>query len=129
MQSRQQVSRRGFFRHAVGGTAAGAAQVIRVVTGPESPLPRQAWIIMRINWEYNDEYSSQEGEGTCDKVYFDKPAAEVACRALCEAFFRESPEEFGVWWDLYGLDSDTATWDDLLQAGFPHPYYIKELEP
>ena len=128
MKPTEHVSRRHFFRHAAGATAAGAVQAIGVVTGQEALVPRRAWIIMRVNWEYNDEYSFEGGESACEKVYLDEQPAQAACLALREQFFQESPEHFGVCWDAYGLDPDTATWDDLRQAGFPEPYYVKELE-
>jgi hypothetical protein len=127
MKPTGQVSRRGFFRQATGASAASAAQAIGVVTGQSPQAPPRAWIIMAVNWEYNDEFSFQEGEFACEKVYFDKQEADAACRALCETFFNDSPESFGVWWDMYEVDPDTATWDDLRKAGFPEPYYVKEL--
>ena len=128
MNPTESISRRGFFGHAAGATAAGIGQAIGVAASHETQSPPQAWIIMCLNWQYNDEYTYQEGEFACGKVYFDKQEAETACRALCEAFFQESPEDFGVWWDQYELDPDTATWSDLRQAGFPDPYYLMELK-
>lgn len=128
MNPAESVSRRGFFGHAVGATAAGIGQAIGGAAGHGIHSPPQAWIIMCLAWQYDDEYSFQEGEFACGKVYFNKPEAETDCRALCETFFQESPEEFGVRWDEYALDPDTATWADLREAGFPDPYYVMELE-
>ncbi len=121
MNSTDRVSRRGFFGRAVTGSAAGVA-------GQLMPLPSRAWTIMAINWEYDDECSFQEGERACGKIYFDEQEAQAACQKLCDEFFTESPEEFGVRWEIYELDPDTATWNDLREAGFPDPYYVLELK-
>jgi len=96
MQTTGPVSRRGFFRHAAGATAAGIGEAIGVAAGQDIQVPPQAWIIMCLNWQYNDEYSFQEGESACGKVYFDKQEAETACRALCDAFFEESRRVRGL---------------------------------
>lgn len=119
--STEPVSRRDFFQRAVSASAAGA------VTSQAPQPPARAWIIMAIYWQYNDEFSFEEGETACSNVYFDEQEAQTTCRKLCEEFFSESPDEFGVRWDIYEVDPDTATWDDLRQAGFPDPYYVKEL--
>jgi hypothetical protein len=96
---------------------------------PATTLPRRAWIIVGLHWEHNDEFAIPAGEFTGDKVYFEEQAAREACSALTNLFFAETPAEFGVCWDEFDLDPETATWDDLRQAGFPEPYSIKELEP
>lgn len=102
------------------------------VGAPSSPvpvaLPHRAWIIVGLHWEFNDEFSIPAGESTGDKVYFDEQAAQDACRALTDAFFQETPGEFGVCWDEFDLDPEVATWDDLRRAGFPEPFFLKELE-
>jgi hypothetical protein len=117
------VSRRGFFRHAAGATAAGAT------TGQSVPSPpSRAWTILGINWEYNDEFCYEAGEFIEPTVYFDEQEAIAACQKLTAAFFGESPQEFQPCWHVYEVDPDTATWDDLRQAGFPDPYSVKELE-
>lgn len=109
---------------------AGSARPAGAATSPSvAAVPRRAWIIVGLHWEYNDEFAIPAGEFTGDKIYFDEQAARDACRALTDTFFQESPAEFGVCWDEFDLDPDTATWDDLRRAGFPEPYYLKELEP
>ena|SRR6516225_1420936 len=115
------ISRRGFFQ-TMGSTAAGT------VTG-QQPLPERAWIILAINWVYNDEYHFPEGESADHHVYFDEQQAQAACQKLCAAFFADSPQEFQPLWDMYDVDPDTATWDDLRRDGFPDPYYVQELKP
>ncbi len=121
MHSSERVSRRGFFGRAATSAAAGVA-------GQPLQLPQRAWTIMAINWEYDDECSFQEGEWPCGKIYFDGQEAQAACQKLCDEFFTESPGEFGVRWEIYEVDPDTGTWDDLRRAGFPDPYYVLELK-
>lgn len=119
--SHDHISRRYFIQ-----TAAGAAAASGPLTAAQ--VPRRAWTILGINWEYNDEFCYEAGEFIEPTVYFDKQEAIAACQKLTDAFFGESPQEFAPCWDAYDVDPDTATWDDLRQAGFPNPYYVKELK-
>ncbi|MBI3864893.1 MAG: hypothetical protein HY290_23705 [Planctomycetia bacterium] len=121
MSAAEQVSRRGFFRRAAGATAAGA------VTRQAPQPPLRAWIIMALHWQYNDEFSFEEGESADDRLFFDQEQADDACKKLCDEFFTSSPQEFEPCWPAYDVDPDTATWDDLRSAGFPDPFYVKEL--
>ncbi len=120
--SNEQVSRRGFFRNAVTATALTAA-------GAPPPLPSKAWTIVGINWGYNDEFCYEEGEYVVGKVYFDEEVANAECQKMIAAFFSDTPQEFQPLWEQYEVDPETATWDDLRKAGFPDPYYVRELEP
>lgn len=122
---RHEVSRREFF-----GQAATASLV------PGIARPRQAWIIVALGWEYNDEFHYPEGQYPQPRLFYDRPEADATCRRLCDAFFAEqSPEEFEVDWSLYappraserGFDESTVTWDEVRAEGFPDPYFVLEL--
>jgi hypothetical protein len=100
------------------------------------PAPERAWIIVALGWEYNDEWSYQEGENPQKHVYFEKETAEAECRRLCDEFFAEqTPAEFQIDWDCYltdrrmepGFDETKVTWDEVRADGFPDPYYVLEL--
>lgn len=122
---RHGVSRRTFF-----GQAATASLV------PGITRPRQAWIIVALGWEYNDEFTYEEGQYPRPTLYYDRNEADAACKRLCDAFFAEqSPDEFEVDWSLYappraserGFDESTVTWDEVRAEGFPDPYSVLEL--
>jgi hypothetical protein len=115
--SRTDVSRRGFVQ-----------TVACADTRLAAPLPRRAWTILGVNWEYNDEFCYEAGAFLEPKMYFDEQEAIAACQKLCAEFFVQSPQEFEPCWIAYEVDPDTATWDDLRQAGFPDPYSVKELK-
>lgn len=117
------VSRRAFFRQAAGTTAASA------VSSPLPSVPAQAWIIVALGWEYNDEFTYPDGCYPESKVYFDRQVAETECRRLCDEFFvAQSPQEFEADFASYDVDPETGTWSDLQSAGFPDPFYVQELE-
>lgn len=46
--------------------------------------PLQAWCILELSWEYNDEYNYQpdNGGGTPVETYFDREKAERRCAEL-----------------------------------------------
>ena len=125
--SDQQVSRRGFFN----GVTTAAAETAGAALAPINKPPK-AWVIMGVNWEYNDECSFEEGEYVAsNKVYFDEQEAKTECDELCQFFYdQETPEEFQPNWNVFPEieDPSTATWKDMLDAGFPAPYFVKELE-
>lgn len=113
------ISRRDLFLMAAAGPLAAA---------PAPLKPAQAWIIVEQGWEYNDEVSYPEGEYVQPQLFYDQAAAQAHCQHLCEEFFGEqTPLEFEVDFEAYGCDIETATWADLLQAGFPPPYRLQEL--
>lgn len=120
--SNPRVSRRGFFRQAASTTVVGAAQTA-------AALPARAWVIVGVNWEFNDEWQYEAGECLEPQVYFDEQKAKDACKKLNEAFFAEQdPQEFQVDWNVYEVDDpDEATWDDVREAGFSDPYCVREL--
>ena len=121
------MTRRSFFGRAAVAPVAGMAAT------PE--LPKQAWVIVTPNWQYNDEYTYAEGEDVLPKVYFDQHEAEAECQRRCRQFFTtQTPQDFEVCFELYrdGFPEDateeTVTWEQLRNAGFPQPYWVKELE-
>ncbi len=119
-------TRRQFFGHAPAGAVA-------AFLGGEPP-PR-AWIVIEENWEYNDEFTYSVGELAHDALYYDRAAAEAACRNCNADFYRhQSPDDFGLDWSLYfpdGLPGDKlecdVTWDEVKAAGWTDPYFLREL--
>ena len=92
--------------------------------------------IVTPNWQYNDEYNYAEGEEVLPKVYFDQQRGRSrmppALRAvLCTTRRRwTSRWIFSSYRDELSEDAteDTVTWEQLLQAGFPEPFSVQELE-
>ncbi len=122
------VSRRAFFRQAV-------AAPIATTAGVNEALPKQAWIILEVNWGFNDEFTYEEGERALRTLYYTKEHAEQECQRLCDAFFAaETPQQFEVRFELYedafpaGTSEESVTWEQLRQAGFPNPYSVQELQ-
>jgi hypothetical protein len=122
------VSRREFF----GQMSASAAVAVAPIAAP----PPRAWIIVALNWEYNDEFSYQEGEFARTELFYDQETAEAECQRLCSQFFTEvypSPADFEPDWNWYDIgfgadfDETAVTWDQLRAVGFPDPYFIQEL--
>ena len=93
--------------------------------------PHTAWLIVALDWEYNDEFSyPTDGFHPRPQVYLDHAQAEAECRKLCDEFFTQTyptPQEFEPDWALYDCDPATATWAELRAAGFPDPYLVQEL--
>jgi hypothetical protein len=91
--------------------------------------PQEAWVIMELGWQYNDEVTYPEGEFLRTKMFLDKGAAEAECQRLCAEFFAaESPEEFEADFESFHLadrDPSTITWDELRAAGFPDPFSVE----
>lgn len=120
------MSRREFFGQAPAGAVAS-------LIAAESP-PR-AWIILQQGWEHNDEFSYPAGELAHSTLYYDRAAAEAACRQWNDEFYAEqTPAEFDVDWSLYfpeglpeDLDEASVTWDHLKEAGWEDPYSLREL--
>ncbi len=123
------LSRRAFFGQATAGSAAAAVTIA-------APPPPRAWILVWIDWQYNDEYSYAEGTSVSTELYYDRAAADVACRNRCDQFFQldyPTPADFQPDWDAYDLTRDPdfdeaqVTWAELRRAGFPDPYFVLEL--
>lgn len=95
----------------------------------EAPPPQQAWVIMELGWEYNDEFTYPEGEFLRTKMFLDKASAEAECQRLCAEFFAaETPDEFEVDYECFHLaerDPSTVTWDELRVAGFLDPFSVQ----
>lgn len=122
--SRNAVSRRGFFNQVAGAVAAPIAAVTPATT------TTKVWVIVGLNWEYNDEWTYQEGESPLPQVYFDEDVANAECQRMCDEFFAsQSPHDFEVDWNGLELDEDDDeqnTWGAVCDAGFPNPYYVME---
>jgi len=73
--------------------------------------------------------SATKRANSSNQGVFDKDEAVTVCQKLCADFYLQSPQEFDVNWVAYDVDPDTATWEDLHQAGFPDPYSVKEFMP
>lgn len=126
--SRKTFSRRAFLGQAAAGPAADLIS--------STPQPRNAWILVALGWEYNDEFTYPEGEYPQSVLYHDRAAADAECRRLCDEFFAaQTPEEFEIDWESYlpgcygrpDFDESTVNWDELRKAGFPEPFYVLEL--
>jgi hypothetical protein len=119
-------SRRAFFGRA-------ATAPLGAVGAARQALPSKGWIIVALDWEYNDQFT-YEGDGyhPQPKVYLDKAQAEAECRRQCDEFFTQTfptPAAFEPDWEMYpNCDPETATWDDLRRDGFPDPYFLQEVE-
>ena len=122
----EHVSRRRFFTNLV---TAGIGRLVRPIA-PVAPsqqgLPQQAWVIMELGWEYNDEFTYPEQKFLRSNMFLNKARSGAECERLCAEFFAaETPEEFEVDLEGYHLadrDPATVTWDELCAAGFPDPY-------
>ncbi len=125
------LSRRDFLAHL---PRAGAATLAHGTT-VRPATPRQAWLIVEVGWEHNDEFTHTAGEFPRTEVFFDEAAADSECRPLCTEFFAaETPTEFEVdFADHFNeagqpnFDEDAVTWEALRERGFPNPYYVLEL--
>jgi len=96
------------------------------------------WIVISIDWEHNDELTYPYGEFPLTSVYFDREAAEAACRQLCANFYGDwTPSEFGINVEDYfpeafddpEFDPDSITWEQVIQAGCLEPYFVLEQTP
>lgn len=125
----QSVSRRAFFGQATIGVATTA------LTATQRPPPL-AWIIVRIEWQYNDEYTYEAGSSAESTLFYDKAVVEAECQRRNTEFFTvdyPTPDDFEPDWDAYdldrtsGFDEATVTWDELRAAGFPDPFLVQEL--
>lgn len=123
----EKLTRRMFFRRGASAPVAGLLK--------EADRPQKAWIIVELGWEYNDEFTYQEGEYPLPKVYFDRQEADRECARRCREFFAaQTPEEFEVDFDQYrpdlppGATPQSVTWEQLREAGFKQPYIVQEME-
>ena len=120
------VSRQRFFTNLVTAGTGGLARLVTASVPLREATPQQAWVIMELGWEYNDEFTYPEGEFLRSNMFLNKARSGAECERLCAEFFAaETPEEFEVDLEGYHLadrDPATVTWDELCAAGFPDPY-------
>ena len=123
------VSRRRFFTQFVAAGTGSLARLVTAAVPAQEASPQQAWVIMELGWEYNDEFTYPEGEFLRSNMFLNKAAADAECERLCAAFFAtETPEEFEIDLEGYHLaarDPAAVTWDEVRAAGFPDPYYVQ----
>ncbi|MFO1045857.1 MAG: hypothetical protein U0941_29085 [Planctomycetaceae bacterium] len=123
------VSRRRFFTNLVTAGTGGLARLVTAAVPLREAPPQQAWVIMELGWEYNDEFTYPEGEFLRSNMFLNKASADAECERLCVEFFAaETPEGFEVDLEGYHLadrDPATVTWDELRAAGFPDPYFVQ----
>jgi hypothetical protein len=137
-------------RRFLAGLMTGPAGVL--VATPPNGLPQsqeKVWVIVGVNWEYNDEVNSPAGEFVTEHVYTDKALADKVCAELVQRF-RESddPDDYTGcgfagpenWddrskdqkWDwLFGLIEDVDRSEFDLDDGFgwvKRPFEVCELQ-
>ena len=99
------VNRRKFLAGLMTGPAAA------LMAAPASSLSiseEKVWVIVGVNWEYNDEVNSPAGEFVTEHVYTDKALADRVCAELIQRF-RESDDSA----DYTGCDfAAPEGWDD-----------------
>ncbi|MFO1045222.1 MAG: hypothetical protein U0941_25885 [Planctomycetaceae bacterium] len=123
------VSRRRFFTQLVTAGTGGLARTVTSAVPTRESTPQQAWVILELGWEYNDEFTYPEGEFLRSNMFLNKAAADAECERLCIEFFAaQTPEDFEVDLEGYRLadrDPATVTWEELRAAEFPDPYYVQ----
>lgn len=125
--------RRRFFTQLFTAGTGSLAGLATAVIPAQAPSPtKEAWVIMEIGWEYNDEYTYAEGNFLRSKMYLDKASADAECERLCAEFFAaETPIGFQVEFEGYHLadrDPETITWEELRAEGFPDPYFVELIQ-
>jgi hypothetical protein len=138
-------NRRKFLAGLLAGPAAALAN--------ETPTPsltgdRKIWVIVGVNWVYNDEHSYPEGDFLTEHAFTDKGMADRTCAELIQEFRKqESPEDFvmpdvhppddrDVWsrdqqWDwLFGLVPEPPREPDCAEDGYgwvATPFEVREM--
>jgi hypothetical protein len=122
------------------------------MSAPPTPLSlsqERVWVIVGVNWEYNDEVNFPAGEFVTEHVYTEKSLADQVCGELIQRF-RESddpddytgcsfagPENWDDWskdqkWDwLFGLTEDVDRSEFDFDDGFgsvKRPFEVCELQ-
>lgn len=90
------LSCREWFGRAMGSLVGGRAS--------KRDQPQSAWIVLALDWEFNDEFSyPTDGFHPRPQIYLDRAVAEAECRRLCAEFFTQTypnPQAFEPDWDL-----------------------------
>jgi len=138
-------NRRKFLAGLLAGPAAALAN--------ETPPPllsgdRKIWVIVGVNWVYNDEHSYPEGDFLTEHAFTDKGTADRTCVELIQEFrAQEAPEDFVMpdivlpddwdgWsrdqqWDwLFGLVPEPPRGPDCAEDGYgwvATPFEVREM--
>jgi hypothetical protein len=109
----------------------------------------RVWVIVGVNWEYNDEVNSPGGEFVTEHVYTDKGLADKICAELIQRFRQSDapddytgcdfaePENWSEWsngqkWDwLLGLNERPDRSEADFEDGFGWvklPFEVRELQ-
>jgi hypothetical protein len=111
-------------------------------------LPDKVWVVVGVNWEYNDEVNCATGELVTEHVYSDKGLADQVCAELVKRFREEDdpddytggdfgePDGWSHWskdqqWDwLFGLTECPDLLETAWDVGFAWirlPFEVCEL--
>lgn len=82
-------------RKFLAGLLAGPAAALAGPTPAAPASERKIWVIVGVNWLYNDEFSYAEGDYLTEHALDDKATADETCARLIEEFCdQEDPDEF-----------------------------------
>jgi hypothetical protein len=82
-------------RKFLAGLLAGPAALVAGQTPATSGSERRIWVIVGVNWFYNDEFSYAEGDYLTEHAFDDRATADETCTRLIEEFCdQENPEEY-----------------------------------
>jgi hypothetical protein len=96
-------------RRFLAGPLASPATAISGGTPTAATGQQRIWVIVGVNWAYNDEYNYSEGSFLTEYAFPDKQTAERKCQELIREFRQqEDPEQF-VHGDLTLPDD----WDEM----------------
>jgi hypothetical protein len=87
-------------RKFLAGLLAGPAAVLGHETPQSRVNERTIWVIIGVNWSYNDEFCYQEGDYLTEYAFPDKEAAYAKSAELIEAFCAEEEIETFIQNDL-----------------------------
>jgi hypothetical protein len=115
-------NRRKFLTGLVAGPAAALAGQALL---PSAHGPRKVWVIVGVNWDYDDEFNYAHGDSLTEYAFGDRESADKRCADLIGEFCAaEDPDEFlpgevarPMEWEDW---SDAQKWDWLL-ARTPEP--------
>ena len=77
------------------GLLAGPAAALADDAPPACTGGQKVWVIVGVNWVYNDEFNYSEGDYLTEHAFADKAAADRTCAELIQDFCAaEDPDEF-----------------------------------